>query len=344
MTGEKDSEENSIKIPISDGSEEQNQDEDTFSAEDATPTEEEVESGDIKIPIAFHRLVMGFEGVPTGKAKKIPIKPSRKRPKKGQKKVEFSIELNDKVDPMMIFIEIPDLENFKDEINLHVTEDQFNIWVENKDYFGFEDLELPSKVFPQFTVGYYETNILKLYLKKQLSNKETNQENPPSMIWCSENVLMELDKAKKIAKEFQERYHKAQLDYQDYLVNSKREKDEYMERFSSEFILNVLDVQDNFERALEAAKKAKGKKNLMTGVEMIRKQLESMLKCNGVSEIEAMGLVMDPLKHEVLTTEENSEVPENTVIEVVQKGYMYQNKVLRLAKVKVAKPINDDKK
>jgi molecular chaperone GrpE len=72
-------------------------------------------------------------------------------------------------------------------------------------------------------------------------------------------------------------------------------------------------------------------------VEMILAHLYEMLKEYGVKPIEAQGMVFDPNFHEALMQVENKELPEHTVVEEMQKGYILNDKVIRTAKVKVSK-------
>lgn len=256
----------------------------------------------------------------------------------GQKKTRFDIILDEKPDPMVLSFHSPDIEKLFRSASLTVNEQEVTVIIDDKDHYVHEVVKLPEKIIPQFSAGYFEGEVLNLFLKKQMLAGDNKNGRSTPMVWCSENVFAELERMKARAEENLERYHAVQLDLQNHIVQSRRERKEFEDRFASRLLLNVLEVQDNFDRALEAEKTTRGKKSLMEGVSMIRKQLNSVLACSGVSEIDALGRQFDPMRHEALMTEENSEVEENTVLEVIQKGYMYNDKVLRLAKVKVSKP------
>jgi molecular chaperone GrpE len=153
-----------------------------------------------------------------------------------------------------------------------------------------------------------------------------------------------LENEKRKAEDNLAKFHQVQLDYQNFIVSTKREKEQFQNNFASDLLLKLVDVQDNFDRALEASKTTRGKNVLVSGVEMIRKQIQELLMNNEVVEIDAAGKPFDPSRHEACATEKTSDMPEDTVIEVMQKGYMYKNKVLRLSKVKIAKPENGDER
>jgi molecular chaperone GrpE len=258
-------------------------------------------------------------------------------PKEGQKVLDFEFELNEEIDPMTLTIKTPDIEALKDRINLNISDNFLTLKVDDNDYYGYNEIHLSRKIYPQFTVGSLERDSITLWLKKQ-DESETPGKTVSKMIWCNENLPEQLEQEKNKAEDYLERLKRLQVDYQDLIVKSKREKVEYAQQIHSKLLLDVLEVQDNFERALESAKQSRGKKNLITGIEMIMKQLKGILDSEGVKEIDAVGKPLDPQKHEVFNIETNSELPENTVTQIIQKGYMYQDKILRLSKVNVSKP------
>ena len=97
-------------------------------------------------------------------------------------------------------------------------------------------------------------------------------------------------------------------------------------------VLSLLPVIDNFERA----EKFSDDKNVEEGMALIRKQFNEFLKKIGVEEIEAEGQPFDPNLHNAILHEDRDDLPENTVSEVLQKGYKLGDKVIRYAMVKVA--------
>ena len=78
-------------------------------------------------------------------------------------------------------------------------------------------------------------------------------------------------------------------------------------------------------------------KSLHQGVEMILKQIHQLLEKNGVRKIECLGKVFDAAQQEAIAHVETDKHPENTVVEEVQKGYLFEERLLRPAVVKVAK-------
>ena len=124
-------------------------------------------------------------------------------------------------------------------------------------------------------------------------------------------------------------------DFENLKKRSEREKAEYVRYALSEAMRDVLGVLDNLERALAHAA-ASGSDELRTGVEMIARQLSDVLRKYGVSEVPALDTPFDPQFHEAVMREESAAVPPGTVLEVFQKGYVLNDRLLRPAMVKVS--------
>lgn len=125
------------------------------------------------------------------------------------------------------------------------------------------------------------------------------------------------------------------------MINTVRRKDEEtsrMMKYANEgLILEILPVIDNFERALSSTSDNEDIKNYQKGMSMIYNSLLNILNKYEVKEIECLNQTFDPTYHQAVMTEEKEELESNIVIEVMQKGYTYKDKVIRPAMVKVSK-------
>ena len=101
-------------------------------------------------------------------------------------------------------------------------------------------------------------------------------------------------------------------------------------------ISEIIPVIGNFERAFAAAEKAPETKNFALGVELIVKQMKDILARNGVEEDYPIDQQFDPFKHEAAEKIETKEHPEGKIIEVIQRGYTLNGKLIQPALVKVA--------
>jgi len=125
------------------------------------------------------------------------------------------------------------------------------------------------------------------------------------------------------------------------LINYRRRKEEetlnLIKYASQDLILDIIKSIDNFERAFISVKNDDSNANLMIGIRMVYDELVSTLYNYGVSEIEALDMEFDHNLHNAVMTDNNSEIADNIVTEVLQKGYKYKDRVIRPAMVKVNK-------
>jgi len=125
------------------------------------------------------------------------------------------------------------------------------------------------------------------------------------------------------------------------LMNFKRRKEQEvstMLKYANEdFIVELLPVIDNFERAIKLDDNDLSDEvsKFLSGFKMIFGNLNSILNKFEIKEIEALGIEFDPNYHQAVLTEHDENKPSGVVLEVLQKGYMYKDKVIRPAMVKV---------
>ena len=108
------------------------------------------------------------------------------------------------------------------------------------------------------------------------------------------------------------------------------------------FARELLPVLDNLQRALDAALEQADEGPLSRGVALVRSQMLDVLGRSGILPIEAMGRPFDPHFHESLGQQPRSDVTPDTVIEVLEPGYRFHDRVLRPARVIVAAPAESD--
>ena len=126
-------------------------------------------------------------------------------------------------------------------------------------------------------------------------------------------------------------------DFDNLKRRTEKDKAEYFRFALAEAFADILNVVDNFERALAHRADATGDE-FHAGIDMIARQLADTLKKYGVGEVPASGLPFDPNVHEAVVREETESVAPGTVLEVLQKGYLLNDRLLRPARVKVAAP------
>ncbi|MEA2033186.1 MAG: nucleotide exchange factor GrpE [Euryarchaeota archaeon] len=151
----------------------------------------------------------------------------------------------------------------------------------------------------------------------------------------TEAILREREKGEEAEKYMKElTYLKAE--FENYKRRAEKDKRDFADYLLEGVIAELLPIEDNLEVAIEHAKKNEHSGGLVKGVEMTLKQFKEVLGREGVTEIKAEDEQFDPFRHEVISKEASEGHAENTVIEVVRKGYLFHEKVIRPAMVKIA--------
>ena len=144
------------------------------------------------------------------------------------------------------------------------------------------------------------------------------------------NKIKELtDKTKELTNSLQH----LQAEFENYKKRIEREKQDIVRYSSQNLIIKLLPIIDSFEIALE---NHKDKNKFIEGMKLVFSQFYSTLEKEGLKQIDPLNEKFDPYKHEVMMHEKNDK-PDNTIVEVLQKGYILNDKVIRHAKVKIAK-------
>ncbi len=182
--------------------------------------------------------------------------------------------------------------------------------------------------------------------KKEARSKKREEKEHKQEI---KELKKEIEKIRELMEKKEEeneqlvaRLQRAKADFSNYKKRIEKNRFTDKLRAQEELILDLLPVLDNFERALQVNPENKEAKNLCKGVEMIFKQLWTVLQQIGLQEIEALDKPFDPNLHEAVERICLEDKPAEMVVEVVQKGYKMGDRVLRPSMVKVNKGGDDD--
>src|SRR5574344_2178057 len=147
----------------------------------------------------------------------------------------------------------------------------------------------------------------------------------------------EIEKLKHELKEANERYMRVNAEMQNFKRRKEEETSKMLKYANEDLIKSLLPVVDNFERAiaLDDNDLSDEVSKFLSGFKMMYGNIVSILNANEVKEIDADGVTFDPTYHQAVLTEKDATKPSGVVLEVLQKGYMYKDKVIRPAMVKV---------
>jgi molecular chaperone GrpE len=150
----------------------------------------------------------------------------------------------------------------------------------------------------------------------------------------------ELEEARREASENYDRYLRVHAEMENYKKRIERTYADLARNSKKDLLLKLLAVKDNLERALAYGTSTPGasEESVVQGVRLTEYQLDQVLKGEGVTALDLKGKPYDPEMAEAIGTAVHPELPDNTVAEVVQQGYLYQDAVLRPAKVIVSIP------
>jgi molecular chaperone GrpE len=142
--------------------------------------------------------------------------------------------------------------------------------------------------------------------------------------------------------EMRDRLLRTLADMENLRRRTEREKADTARYAISNFARDVLTVGDNLKRTMdhvpaEAAAEDPALKSFLEGVELTERELLNVLERHGVTRIEPLGERFDPNYHQAMYEAQNAEVPDGTVVEVMQSGYAIGDRCLRPALVAVAK-------
>jgi molecular chaperone GrpE len=145
----------------------------------------------------------------------------------------------------------------------------------------------------------------------------------------------EAERWKAQAEENQNRMLRALADMENLRRRTRKEQEDLAKYASLKIIAELLPVLDNFERALAADKDSMTVESLLEGVNMVYRQMVQIFEREGLTPIQAAGQPFDPNLHQAVMQAEDPEYESGMVVEELQKGYLFKDRVIRPAMVKV---------
>lgn len=158
------------------------------------------------------------------------------------------------------------------------------------------------------------------------SSQETSQ--------LSENE-MKIQQLEQQVEEMNQRLIRVQADYDNFRRRTREEKEAAAKYRAQNLIEGLLPVLDNFDRALAVTTDNEETKSLIQGMEMVHRQLQDVLKNEGVEVIETVGQSFDPHLHQAVMQVQEEGYESNQIVAELQKGYKLKDRVVRPAMVQV---------
>jgi molecular chaperone GrpE len=153
-----------------------------------------------------------------------------------------------------------------------------------------------------------------------------------------EELEARLAEKDRLLQQYIEQYKGAAAEFEQARVRARRDAGKEIERGKRAILVDLLDIVDNLDRALESARDARSIDTLVHGVEMVRQQFLQRLEGFGITPVDPLDQPFDPMLHEAVTTVPTPAAGnEDKVVGVVRRGYMIGDEVLRPAQVAVGK-------
>ncbi len=147
----------------------------------------------------------------------------------------------------------------------------------------------------------------------------------------------EVKEPKSRENEFLENWKRAQADYLNLKRRIEEDKEEITGLANKNLVLQILPVLDNFRRAFRHVPDEYKDSDWLEGIKHLERQLEEILKNEGLKRIPTLEHEFDPNLHEAVLIEEKKGIKKGMILEELESGYKFKNKVIKAAKVKVAK-------
>lgn len=149
----------------------------------------------------------------------------------------------------------------------------------------------------------------------------------------------ELREARKSSDNNLNRLKYMMAEFDNYRKQMEKQIDSRIESRKAELLVKFLSLRDDYLRALEMAKQSKSETVVIEGLEGILKNFDSLLRSEGIMEIETIGTPFDPNVHDAIGFSHQDEIEENIITKEIRKGYMLNNKVLRPSLVLISRKI-----
>ena len=146
-----------------------------------------------------------------------------------------------------------------------------------------------------------------------------------------------LEEAQREVEQFRNLLQRVQADSLNFKRRVEEEREELQRQANSNLVLRLLPVMDDFERALRHIPRDDAISAWLAGVELVGRNMTSVLESFGVTRIDAIDTQFDPAEHESVSIEVSDSREEGTVLSVIREGYKFNGRVLRPAQVTVSR-------
>jgi molecular chaperone GrpE len=178
--------------------------------------------------------------------------------------------------------------------------------------------------------------------EKKDDNKIEIERNEPAQNGDQVNELLsKISNYEVELKEIRDAYLRKAAEFENYKRRSENEQSILLKYAAEPFIRNMLQVYDDLDRSLKHASE-ENLQSLIDGIKLVYDKFTKILENQGVTRMDPKGKLFDVDFHEALMQQPAQGLPDHTILEVVENGYMYKDKVIRHAKVIVSQAVEEN--
>ena len=172
--------------------------------------------------------------------------------------------------------------------------------------------------------------------------EKINEENHPDNLQNENEKDLKIAELEKEIAALKDKFLRKAAEFENYKRRTENDQLNLIKYSAASFISKLLPLMDDFERSLEHIEEAKDIEALKTGLKLVYEKLNKVLDTEGVKKIEAVGKPFDVNFHEAIMQRRDDSVEPHTVLEELEKGYIYKDKVIRHTKVIVSEEPSEE--
>jgi len=170
--------------------------------------------------------------------------------------------------------------------------------------------------------------------------KDIETENDINNEFEQEKIEMlgeEIEKLQEEANSYKDRWLRAAAEFENFRRRNEKDRIDWIKNANKDLILELINVYEHLEMAMKSADTDQVPENFRKGIVMVHDQLKDLLKKYGLKRIHAVGEEFDPQYHQAIICTPKEGFDDNIIFDCIQSGYILNDKVIRPARVAVAK-------
>jgi molecular chaperone GrpE len=177
---------------------------------------------------------------------------------------------------------------------------------------------------------------------EDIENEKNENSNDENLLKKEEEILVKIGQLENEIADLKDKLLRKAAEFENYKRRTENDQLNLLKYSAESFIVKLLPVVDDFERSIDHMDSAKDVESIKQGVTLIYNKLRKILSEQGVEKIEAVGKPFDVEYHEAMLQRKAEDVEPHTVLDEIEKGYMYKDKVIRHSKVIVSEDLDEE--